>query len=220
MSVLFGYLYFLIRSRVRGDLITDEMCAASPEPDPDKVIARRILAIGIPIALSTVTVYVAGFIDGITVTDRLIRVFTKHGPELFASFRGLLEKAGKSLSDSPSEIANFLYGAYGLSSPLFNLIPSITGAFGISSMPHVASAWRKGDVLQVKRHGESVLRLTTIIAAPLGCGIFALCGPITRFLYAGRNPVSAEIVYPMVGVLGLVAIIVSVSASMNSLLQG
>ena len=220
LSVFVGYLYFQIRDRFRRELFTQDQIAASPDPDTDKVIAKKILAIGVPIALSTVTVYVAGFIDGITVTDRLIRVFVHHPKELFDSFHGLLDLAGKTMRDAPSEIANYLYGAYGLSSPLFNLIPSITGAFGISSMPHVAAAWRQNNLVDVKRHSESVIRLTMIIAAPLGCGIFALCGPITRFLYAGRNPVSAEIAYPMVGVLGLVAIIVAVSASINSLLQG
>ncbi len=220
LSVLVGYIYFVIRDRFRGVTFAPEMVAASPSPDSDRIIAKKILSIGIPIALSTVTVYVAGFIDGITVTDRLIRVFVHHSKELFDSFHGLLELAGKTLHDDPSEVANYLYGAYGLSTPLFNLIPSITGAFGISSMPHVAAAWRQGNLIDVKRHSESVVRLTMIIAAPLGCGIFALCGPITRFLYAGRNPVSAEIAYPMVGVLGLVAIIVAVSASINSLLQG
>ncbi|MGI5888327.1 MAG: putative polysaccharide biosynthesis protein [Oscillospiraceae bacterium] len=220
ISVFAGWIYMLIRDAVVSDGITKEQIASSPDSFGFKALAKKILSISIPIALSSATVYLAGFIDGITVTDRLINVFEEHGRELFASYGGLLEKAGKSLSDDASEIANFLYGAYGLSSPLFNLIPGITGAFGISAMPHITVAWEDNNVKLVKKNTESVLRLTMVIAAPLGCGICALAAPITRVLYASRNSVSSEIVYPIVGVLGLVSILVAVTSSLTSVLQG
>ena len=218
-SCLFGYLFFLALRAMNHDPITRQHLMKSPAPDCDKVILREILRYAVPIAVSSVTVYLAGLIDGVMITNRLIKVFTTDAKALFASHGGLMELDGKSIADAPDEIANYLYGVYGLGTSLYNLIPSITGAFGMSSMPHVTSAFVRKDGAAVEREARSVIRMTMLIAAPAGFGLLALSAPITRFLYGGANPYSAEIAIPMVGMLGLAAIFVALSASSNSLLQ-
>lgn len=219
-SCLAGYLYFLVLRVKNGDPITDTMVEASPDAHSGKTILGAILRFSIPIALSSVTVYLAGLIDGVMIANRLIQVFDRDVVTLFGSHGGLMELAGKSIADSSDEIANYLYGVYGLGTSLYNLIPSLTGAFGMSSMPHVTAAFVKHDMDKVREESQSVLRMTMLIAAPLGFGLFSLAGPITRFLYAGNDPYSAEIAIPMVAVLGLAAIFVAISGSSNALLQG
>ncbi len=220
ISCFAGYIYFLILRAVKGDPVSEQQLALSPEPHCGRDILRAILRFSIPIALSSVTVYLAGLIDGVMIANRLIGVFEEDAATLFASHGGLMELAGKSLADSSDEIANYLYGVYGMGTSLYNLIPSLTGAFGMSSMPHMTKAFVRHDAVSMRREAQSVLRMTMLIASPLGFGLFALAGPITRFLYAGSDPYSAEIAIPMVAVLGIAAVFVAVSSSANSLLQG
>ena len=60
---------------------------------------------------------------------------------LLAQYRGLIP-AGVGLEQLPS----YLYGCYsGLTVPLYNLVPALTGTVGVSLLPAVSAAWAVGD---------------------------------------------------------------------------
>ncbi len=220
VSVLAGYVFLAIRGRIKGDGITSQQLVDSPEPYSDRIILRRILSIGIPIALSSVSVSLTGLIDGASVLNRLAHALNTDSAALYASHGGLLEQAGRLFTGSnQEEIANYLYGAYGLGITLFNLIPTLTGSFGMSSLPHITSSWQQQDLSATKKNIESVLRLTMFFAAPAGFGISALAGPISRMLFAGKNPVGTEIQIPMLAILGVAAIFVAIVGPVSSMLQ-
>src|SRR5699024_10541604 len=101
---------------------------------------------------------------------------------------------------------NYLYGVYGLGITLFNLVPSLTGSFGMSALPHVSSAWVAGDKKATRVNMESMMRVTMLIAAPCGMGIAFLAGPIADLIYGAKTPVGAQLVVPMLSLLGAAAI--------------
>ncbi len=213
-STLVGWVYFVIIRHRNGDGIRKAQINASPEPYTQRDILKRILAVGIPIALSSVTVSLTGLIDNISVLDRLRHCLETDAAAVFASHGGLLEQAGRSIADLP----NYLYGAYGIGSPLFSLVPTITGAFGMSALPHIASAWQGGDLPLVKKNIESAIKMTMLVACPAGFGISFLAGPIDRLLFR-KDPIGTEINVPILTVLGVAAIFVCLSGLLNAALQ-
>ncbi|NLC79519.1 MAG: hypothetical protein GX683_07335, partial [Ruminococcaceae bacterium] len=214
LSTFAGYLYLALRHLFKGDGITKEQLEASPEPNRNGKILKQILRIGIPIALSSVAVTITGLIDNVSILDRLNRVVASDINTLYASHLGVLELAEKQAADLP----NYLYGVYNMAMPIFNLVPALTGSFGMSALPHISSSWMLKDMPLTKKYMESAMRVTMLIAAPAGFGIAFLAGPISKLIYASR-PVGAQLLEPMLTVLGIAAIFVAVVNPINAMLQ-
>ena len=214
LSTFVGYLYLVLRHIFKGDGITAEQLAASPEANKSGTILKQILRIGIPIALSSVAVTITGLIDNVSILDRLKLVVETDIQTLYTSHMGILELAEKQAGDLP----NYLYGVYNMAMPIFNLVPALTGSFGMSALPHISSSWMTGDMSLTKKYMESAMRVTMLIAAPAGFGIAFLAGPISKLIYASR-PVGAQLVEPMLTVLGIAAIFVAVVNPINAMLQ-
>ncbi len=213
-STFAGWLFFVIRNARQGDGITVEDIAGSPEPDSRKVILKRVLTFGLPIAFSAAAVSLTGLIDNETVISRLSSCLFRDAAALFASHGGILEASEKNLEDIP----NYLYGVYNIGMPLFNLVPTITGTFGISVLPHIATAWQQKDVASARQNMERALKLTTLVAAPAGFGIAFLAGPLAKLLFPARE-IGALLTAPMLTVLGIAAVFVGISGIISSMLQ-
>lgn len=213
-STFAGWIYFVIRSGRQGDGITAEDIAASPEPDSGKAILKSVLAVGLPIAFSAAAVSLTGLIDNETVISRLASCLSRDSAALFASHGGILETAEKNLEDIP----NYLYGVYNIGMPLFNLVPTITGTFGISVLPHITTAWQRKDIASARQNMERALKLTTLVAAPAGFGIAFLAGPLAKLLFPARE-IGVVLTAPMLTVLGIAAVFVGISGIINSMLQ-
>ncbi len=214
ISTFVGYLYLLLHHIFKGDGISRELLENSPAPDSKGKILGQIMRIGIPIALSSAAVTLTGLIDNFSIMDRLNLVVNTDIATVYSSHMGVLELAEKQLEDIP----NFLYGVYNMGMPIFNLVPALTGSFGMSALPHITSSWLMKDDALTKRYMESALRITMLIAAPAGFGIAFLSGPIAKLIYS-RNPVGAALMEPMLTILGLAAIFVAVVNPISAMLQ-
>ena len=116
-------------------------------------------------------------------------------------------------------LPEYLYGSYsGLAYSIFNLIPSLTAAFGVSAIPAVSRAWAKQDSRHLQQTVSSILRMTMLVALPAGLGIAVLSGPILTFLYPARTA-EVLIVAPILRVMGISAVLVSAATPINSILQ-
>ena len=210
IGTLLGTSFLLIYHRVKGDGITKAELAASPESRSSRDIMKSLFAISIPVVAASLVLNITNLIDAATIQNRLHQI----SPEIL---RGIY---GDYLSSEIDEnIKTFLYGAYtSMSVTIYNLIPNIAAAFGVSSIPNLANAWVRRDKEETKKSIESVLKGIMLISAPAGFGIAALAKPILQLLFKAR-PNGVAIVWPSLRILGFVVVISTLSMPVTNMLQ-
>ena len=209
-----AFLSLVIFYRRRGGMLTEEQIESSPEPERLDVLRKQILRYGFPLALSAITLRVASLIDDMTVIRSLINAMNRNMTALLASHKGLLEMTGVQLSD----MATYLYEVYGYCIPLYDLVPTITANFATSALPHITAALGRGDKEQVKKHIETMMGITMLIAAPAGLGMAFMAEPLLNFLYPSLE-IGAILAAPMLSVLGISAIAVCLASFVNMMFQ-
>lgn len=211
LSTLFGFIYIYLRYKIKGDYITKEMLLESPKAMRTKILLYRLIKISIPITLGAVVLQLSALIDTFTIMNRLAYSF-EVDPELMLSSYGMYLKEG-------DYIVEFLYGCFTTAINLFNLVPAFTNIFGKSALPNVTSSWVKKDRKSIKVNIESVIRVTTLVAAPMAFGITFMSKPILTLLYpklTGAINVGA----PLLVILGLAAFCLSLVTPINAIFQG
>ena len=213
LSVFAGYLFCLIYDKIVGDGITKEMIHDSPLARSKSYYRREILRLGLPISLSAAVPSLTNLIDLTTIMNRLDSIIAKNPQALLASYGGLLD-------DKPLEqIANFIYGSYtACPVTLFNLIPSLTVSFGVGALPLISALWAVKDYSGIRQNVNTVLRMTTFIAAPIGIGMAMLAKPILTMVFP-TSPLEVAITYPLLQSLGIAAIFLSLSSPIFSMLN-
>ncbi len=177
-------------------------------------VGTRLLRIAVPISLSTLVVNLTSMIDLMSVMNCLKAAVAENGELIRSMYPGLIPGA---VTDDM--LPEYLYGSYsGLAFSLFNLAPAITAALGVSALPAVTRAWTSGDEEQMEYTVNAVIRMALLVALPAGLGLFALSGPILRFLYPARL-MEAAIITPVLRVMGISTILVAATTPVNSVLQ-
>lgn len=162
-------------------------------PDPSGAILKRLLSIAVPITLSSSMVSVITLIDTSLV-------------------QGQLQNAlGYSLEEM-----RHLYGTYSSGMNLYNLPSSMMTALTISVIPTVSASLARGDRVHTARVVNSSLRVTGLIAFPMGFGLWALAEPIMKLCYPRYDSVLGG---SLLAVLGLASIFVCLMLISNSILQ-
>lgn len=212
ISTAVGALYMAVYFRTHGGRVI------RPERRSDrqqqKEIGRRLLSIAIPISLATLVVNLTSLIDLMSVMNCLRQAILQDADTLLTMYRGLIPP-----EVSLDVLPEYLYGSYsGLAFSLFNLIPSITAALGVSAIPAVTGAYVSGNRAQLNQTVGSILRITLIVALPAGLGLSVLSGPILNLLFPARA-MEAAIIAPVLRVMGISAILVAVTTPINSILQ-
>lgn len=214
VSTLMGLIFIYLRHLFVGDKITKQQLQNSPKAKSAKITAYKMLSIAIPICLGAIAVNITTFIDTVSVMSRLEKAMAENSQLILSMFDGLIPK------DLPvSEVASYLYGSYSMFSvSIFNLVPALTATIGISALPMVSAAFAKRNRSEIKTGVDSVLRVTAMIAIPAGIGISFMAEPITQLLYYER-PMEAQIAAMLLRTLGVSAILVALTATLNSMLQ-
>lgn len=205
---LLGLIYMVVRHKRRGDEITEEELAASPTPHSSREILHNFFTIGIPIAMGVLVLNVTQIIDAITIQNRLEGIDPR---TIRAIYGSLLDGV------TDDKIPNFLYGAYNFGINLYNLVPYITQALGVSALPTLAAAWAIHKKSKIHASINSVIKISVLIGFPAGLGICALAGPILELLYPGKA--AAIIAVPMLRVLGVMVLFGALVTPINSMLQ-
>lgn len=208
LGSLLGLIYLIFRHKTRGDEITQEELAASPTAHTSGYILRNFFSIGIPIAMGVLVLNVTQVIDAITIQNRLDGIDP-------AALRAIYGDLLNGVTDQ--KIPNFLYGAYNFGINLYNLVPYITQALGVSALPTLAAAWAIHKKSQIHSSINSVVKISVLIGFPSGLGICALAGPILELLYPGKP--AAVIAVPMLRVLGIMVLFGALVTPINSMLQ-
>lgn len=210
MGSAFGLLYMWIRTKKKGIGFTKEQLAAAPAPRETKDIVKTFFKIGIPIALGVLALNLTQLIDLLTIQSQLQKLSISG---LRAQYGSLLD----SVEDDPEEMSNFLYGAYSFGVTIYNLVPYIIQSLGTSGLPNLSAAWVINDRAKIKECINSVIKISILIAFPAGFGLFALAPEVLGLLYSGKA--AATICIPMMRVLGIMVMVGSLAAPLNSMLQ-
>lgn len=210
---LLGFLFLLIRHKVKGDGITAQELQDAPESGSFRNVVTALIKTAIPIGIGALAVNVAGLIDTTFLQTRIRDVMAEHPEVLLGMYDGMIPQVNIDAGTVP----NFLFGCYSQALTLFMLIPSVTQAFGISALPSVTAAFTGGNQQELKSSMESVLRITCLFCIPAGLGMSVLSGPIARLIFGARA--SIPITSRVLVIMGLGAIFASLSTPINSMLQ-
>lgn len=214
LGAAIGALFLAILQICKGLGFSKEALAASPRPQPVKSLLSPLIKVAIPVCLAGFAANLSGFIDLLSVMNRLGTALETDAVALLACYPGLAE-AGMSYDQLP----NYLYGCYmGLSLTVFNIVPAITGVLGTSALPVVAASWAMQNRERTCKNALSILRLSCLAAIPAGLGVSALSEPILTLLFSER-PLEVSIAAPLLQVLGIAAIFSAITLPVNSMLQ-
>ncbi|MCD7934866.1 MAG: polysaccharide biosynthesis protein [Oscillospiraceae bacterium] len=190
VAALCYMLFCYLRQYRRRDA---ENCRLSDDvPDTVGHTLRRFIHIGVVITLGASVMSVISLIDTKLIQLQLPRV------------------AGISpaLSDE-------LYGSYSAMTTLFNLPASFITPMTISLVPAISTATARRDKREVGELTESGLRISSVIAMPMGIGLSVLSHPIVNILYTDTHPIGPAILT----ILGAASIFVCLSLVTNAILQ-
>ena len=165
---------------------------ASDTPDPDRVIFRRFLRIGVPIALGASVLALLNLIDA-------------------SLCMGRLQDAARFSYQHAKELT----GVYGKAQNVFNLPAAIITPLTISIVPAITAAIERREREGAARISEDSLRIATVLSLPMGLGLALLSKPIMRLIYPTAHPAGGT----LLALLGLASIFVCIVLMENAILQ-
>ncbi len=214
VSSLCGALYMVARYKLGKGNLRPEAWRAAPPAASSRALARRLVAIALPVCFAAVISNLTSFIDLISVMNRL-NYAVETAPELLLAMYDGMVPAGVGLD----RLGSYLYGCYsGLAVPIYNLVPSLTTTIGVSLLPAVTAAWTTHSRLSLERNICSALRLASMVAMPAGLGICAMAEPVMRLLFFPK-PMEVAVIAPALRIMGISAVFVAISLPVNAILQ-
>lgn len=166
---------------------------ASDTPDRAGRILKTLLAIAIPITLSSSVVPITTYLDTVQVQN------------LLQSALGYSE-----------ELAVSLYGCYQKAVTIYNLPAAFMVSLTACIVPAVSAALTRKDALGAGKIAESALRVGALLALPAGVGLAVLSAPIIQMLYPETNQ---EVASHCLLLLGIASIFVCMMLLCNAILQ-
>ena len=163
--------------------------------EPTGETLRQLLKIGVPITVA------GGAMSLMTLLDQSLVLGT------LQSRLGLSAKAAAEL-----------YGQYAFGMTLFVLPPSFIYPLSVSLIPAITQAKARHDEGTAARLTASALRITALLAFPMGAGLSVLAGPILQLLYPAVPETAQAAAYHLT-VLGIASIFVCLMVVTNGILQ-
>lgn len=127
-----------------------------------------------------------------------------------------LEEGALALHTTLEGISRTLYGNYGSALTIYNLPTALMTAITISVIPTVSGALARRDRRGASRVAGSALRITALLAFPMGVGLFVLGTPIIQLLFPKME---SSLAGPLLSTLGLATVFVCLMLVCNSILQ-
>ena len=177
----------------------------------DNKVLKKLIAFSIPVVMSSLMISATSLIDTITVRSQLRSLFLSN-PQ--AADRLLNDTAYGSYS--LEILPTLIYGIRSKAATIFNLIPTFTTAFAISSVPVITENYAKNDVKQLKKNTNSALKLSSIITFPAAAGFIAVGPQIMRLLYGDK---SFALGGKMLALYGVAAVFAGLSVPLTAILQ-
>ncbi len=213
LSTVVGALFLMGRHFFFGDGIGKQQVQAAPAPHRRRSVVRQIVSIALPVCLASAVAHITTVVDVATIMNRVAIAIERDAHMVLGMYQNLLP-TDLTLDALPS----YLYGAFTYTSSLFNLVPALTVALGISALPVITSYWAVHQREQAARSIASVIKLSTLLSIPAGLGLSALAQPILELLYPARLQEMA-IAAPMLRLMGIAAVFVGITTPLMSIFQ-
>ena len=124
--------------------------------------------------------------------------------------------AAVALKEAVQAVSRTLYGNYSGALNIYNLPTSLMAAVTAAVIPAVSGALARRDRRGASRVAGSAMRISALVAFPMGVGLFVLGTPIIRLLFTKLN---ADLAGPLLSTLGLATVFVCMMLVCNSILQ-
>lgn len=183
-TLILGIMYFFVHTKTK-----------SKSQLRYKNIYSSIMAVAVPMFLSSVTLSALNMIDMATVRNQFLRItFTPETAERFllkySSYTTLFDNLFQQLKFSP-EAARWLYGAYsGYALTVFHLPIGMIATLCISILPLVAGNLAKNNLKAVRSSCSTAINLTLFCAVPCTVLFFSSSDIILKLLF--KNTASAH----------------------------
>lgn len=185
------YMFFCYLRQYKGKS-ADACSEGTDTPDSVGKTLGQFIKIGVAITLGASVMSVISLID------------TKLIQEQLPNVAGI----GEALADE-------LYGSYSAMQTLYNLPAAFITPMTISLVPAISAAVAKKAHNEAGDIAESGLRISAVIAMPMGVGIAVLAYPIVKVLYPNTNEMGPTIL----AYLGVASIFVCIALVTNAILQ-
>ncbi len=129
---------------------------------------------------------------------------------------GTAQSAALALHNTLESVSRTLYGNYSGALTIYNLPNALMAAITASVIPAVSGALTQWDKKGAARISSAALRVTALLACPMGVGLYVMGTPIMQLLYPSLEK---EIAGPLLSMLGLANILVCLVLVSNSILQ-
>ena len=162
------------------------------KPDSVGATFRSFIKIGVVITIGASVMSVISLIDTKLIQEQLPRV----------------PGVGKALADE-------LYGSYSAMQTLYNLPAAFITPMSIAVVPAISAAVAHREYQEAGTIAESGMRISAVLAMPMGVGLAVLADPIVHVLYRDTNAMGPKIlVY-----LAIASVFVCVTLVTNAILQ-
>ncbi len=195
-------LYMVFYKRRHYDVLAAPYTAGIHDPndvpedddlaDSAWTIVKKIFAVGVPIALGASILALLNSLDSKLCMNRLQKA------------------AGFSYQQ-----AKVLFGIYGKAMNLFNLPAAFITPLTISIVPAISAALARGDRKTAAAVTEDSLRISAVVAIPMGVGLAVLSGPIMNALYPGSHEAGPG----LLAIMGVASFFVCILLMENAILQ-
>lgn len=137
--------------------------------ESDRSIVKRLIALALPISLSSLMLPVVANLDMMIVPMRL-------------------EVAGFDI-----HIATALFGYLtGMAIPLINLATLLTASLAIALVPSISESKAMAEMHVVAEKSATAFRISNVITIPASTAVFMLAEPIARIVY--NSPMAAPVI--------------------------
>lgn len=171
----------------------DRLPKSCEETEPSGVIARRLLAIAVPITIGSAGLSILTMMETKIYMSRLLETMTQ-------------------------DQADLQKGIYNMCQTIFNMPCAFIPAITISIIPAITAQLTLKNPRGARRIEESATRVTGLIAAPCAVGLAVLAQPVTALL-GGYTGEKLELSTPLMAILGVCVIFNAVVLVTNAMMQ-
>lgn len=219
LASFFSFVFLILRYKIGGDGIPKEYLENSVDARQKKETFGIVVRTALPIVGGALVMSIGSVIDSIIIQNVLFTLAQNNAESLYFQYGEFYPReVFFGDSNNAATIHTSLWGCYGASLTLMQLVTAVTQVFGSSAMPNVTSAWTKGDRGELKSSIETVLKMTMMFTFPMALGLCVLSHPIMRFIYS--SPDIINIGGNVLTLMGVTTIFTAIITPICSMLNG
>ncbi len=212
LSLLLGVFYLIIYS---GKKLPRKTATINTSNYPKVSYNAKLWKIILPATITALMGSLHTLIDLSTIQPYLTKSVNQYSSVYSSIFSQVIDQ-GYSLEALP----NYLYGTYsGMALSIAGIIPSLTAAIGINTLPLIASSSSILSKDRLKSTIETIISYTAIIAFPCGIGMAVVAKDALALIFPHRQ-LEAMIAANILSYLSIGMIFTSLTIPLTSTLQG